>query len=87
MQILKSHFVEHPASVGETYGQHLITATSFALRMLWGGMACLIHGIFPFLFTTTGGDQIRALHHRMIVHRHRQTPAETLPSTDTTSLA
>jgi hypothetical protein len=65
-------FTQHPASVGETYGQHLVSASSFAIRMLWGGIACFLHGLFPFAFTTTGSDQIRVLHDKMVVNRHRQ---------------
>lgn len=65
-------FTNHPASVGETYGQHLVSASSFAIRMLWGAIACFLHGLFPFAFTTTGSDQIRLLHEKMVTNRHRQ---------------
>ena len=64
-------FTEHPASVGETYGQHLASASGFSLRMIMGGLACLVHGLFPFLFVTTGSSMIRELHHRMVVARAR----------------
>ena len=62
-------FTEHPASVGETYGEHLMTALGFALTMLAAGLACLVHGIFPFLFTRTGSNAITALYRRMVTHR------------------
>ena len=32
-------FTEHPASVGETYGEHLVHATGFGVRMVLGGLA------------------------------------------------
>ena len=51
-------FTEHPASVGETYGEHLVMASGFGFRMILGGMACLIHGLLPFLFVKTGSSQI-----------------------------
>lgn len=69
-------FTEHPASVDETYGEHFAVATGFGLRMILGGFACLIHGIFPFLFVKTGSAQIGTLHERMVTSRNRrQMPA------------
>ena len=63
---LKTLFTEHPASVDETYGEHFIMATGFGARMILGGFACLLHGIFPFLFVKTGSAQISTLHDRMV---------------------
>lgn len=64
-------FLEHPASVGETYTQHLHSAWGFAARMIVGGAACFIHGALPFLFVTTGSGTIRQLHDRMVLNRRR----------------
>lgn len=68
---LRSLFTEHPASVGETYFQHLWSATGFAATMFLGGLACLLHAIFPFAFLHTGSDRIKQLHERMVMNRHR----------------
>jgi hypothetical protein len=62
---------EHPASVGETYAQHLATASGFGTRMVLGGLACLVHGLLPFLFTRTGSTTIGILHERMVQNRAR----------------
>lgn len=70
MSLLKP-FTDHPASVGETYTQHLAQASGFGLRMLAGGLACLIHGLLPFLFVRTGSGIITELHRRMVTHRSR----------------
>jgi hypothetical protein len=67
----KLSFTEHPATVGETYVQHFQTAVSFSMRMMGGGLACLVHAVFPFLFESTGSATIRSLHERMIEHRSR----------------
>lgn len=69
-------FTDHPASVGETYGEHLLQASSFGFRMIVAGLACLVHGLLPFLFVRTGSTAIAALHTRMVTHR-RQTVADT----------
>ena len=75
MDPLKS-FREHPASVGETYGEHFRHATGFGIRMMLGGIACLLHGFLPFLFVKTGSKQISTLHDRMVVNRAKgQLPA------------
>jgi len=62
-------FTDHPASVGESYVEHMGTALSFAVPMLLAGLACALHGLFPFLFRTTGSRTIAALHDRMLVNR------------------
>lgn len=68
-------FTEHPASVGETYLQHLCMAVSFAAAMLAGGLACLVHAVFPFVCVTTGSRTIARLHERMVVDRKRMPDA------------
>jgi len=65
-------FTRHPATVGETYGEHFLAATGFGVRMLLGAVACLIHAVLPFMFVTTGSDMIRKLHDRMVVNRRRK---------------
>jgi len=64
-------FTDHPASVGETYGQHLVAASGFGFAMILGGLACLVHGLLPFLFLRTGSNTIARLNERMVVSRRR----------------
>jgi len=71
-------FTSHPRTVGETYFEHLGSASHFGTRMIGAGVACLLHGIFPFLFVTTGSKTIRHLHETMITHRSRQRAAPEL---------
>jgi hypothetical protein len=58
-------FTDHPRSVGESYLDHLRFACTFGTRMLAGGAACFVHGMLPFLFTTTGSRTVLALYERM----------------------
>ncbi len=74
MRPLVGLFTKHPASVGESYPEHMAMSFGFAIRMLGGGLACLVHGLLPFLFVRTGSDQIRVLHDRMVAHRDRRLP-------------
>lgn len=70
MKLLRA-FTEHPASVGESYFGHLLQASSFGLRMLFAGIACILHGLLPFLFVTTGSDAMKALNAEMGARRER----------------
>jgi hypothetical protein len=58
-------FTRHPASVGETYAGHLAFATGVGGRMVLAGLACMLHGLFPFLFPRTGSRAILDLHTRV----------------------
>ncbi|MGD1879665.1 MAG: DUF6356 family protein [Kiloniellaceae bacterium] len=69
---LRNLFTDHPASVGESYWQHLGAAWGFSWRMMVASLACLVHALLPFLFVRTGSQAITQLHDRMVVNRHRQ---------------
>jgi Family of unknown function (DUF6356) len=75
MDRLQTLFTAHPAAVGESYGQHFCQASRFGGRMILGGLACLVHGLLPFLFVRTGSATINELHSRMVTHRRPATGA------------
>jgi hypothetical protein len=58
-------FTHHLDEVGETYTEHMGTAAGFGLQMVTGGLACLVHAVFPFLFVNTASRTMDALHRRM----------------------
>lgn len=58
-------FIEHPASVNETYFQHMRFASGFAVMLLGAALAAFVHAIIPPLFETTASRLIRKLHARM----------------------
>lgn len=72
-------FTQHPETVGETYFEHLGSAWGFASTMFVGAMACLLHGLFPFAFQSSGSRRIRELHDRMVVHRTAKAERKPLP--------
>jgi hypothetical protein len=72
-------FTEHPATIGETYFSHLFRATAFGVRMLIAGIACILHGLFPFLCVTTGSDAMKSLHDEMSARRDAALKAHTAP--------
>lgn len=64
-------FTRHPASVGETYWQHMASSFSFGAAMFTGSMVALVHGLLPFCFVKTGSGIITRLYDRMVAHRVR----------------
>ena len=68
---LKQKFTEHPATVGETYGEHFGTAMGFSLALLKAAFCCGVHAILPFMFEKTGSECITGLYDRMVTNRSR----------------
>ena len=73
---LKAKFTEHPATVGETYGEHFVSAMGFSLSMLKAALCCGVHAILPFMFEKTGSECITGLYNRMVTNRSKL-PADT----------
>ncbi len=70
---LQRLFTEHPASVGETYAEHLVRAWCFGGRMVLAGFACMLHAIVPFVFVRTGSQAIEELNAQMLATKRRAT--------------
>ena len=71
-------FTAHPATVGESYGEHLVTASSFGGRMVLAGIACMLHGLLPFLFVRTGSRAVSELNAQLIARRSGSSPSTAL---------
>jgi Family of unknown function (DUF6356) len=79
LTLVKRLFTQHPETVGETYLQHMGQAFSFGIEMFVCSFACLLHGLFPFLFVKTGSNAIVRLNRRMVTHRDRRKSDECAP--------
>jgi hypothetical protein len=79
-------FQEHPATVGETYFEHLRSALGFTATMARAAVCCGIHAFLPFLFQRAGSDAIDDLHRRMIRQRSREQRAIAASPTGTAAL-
>lgn len=60
-------FTQHPHSVQETYWEHFSFAVRCGARMIMAGLICIIHAIFPFIFTTTASTMLYKLADEMQV--------------------
>jgi len=72
---LSDAFRAHPASVGESYGQHLQAAAGFGAKLWLAGLLCMIHAVLPFLFVRSASAMVEGLHDRMVLHRKRNAAA------------
>ncbi|CAH0350479.1 MAG: DUF6356 family protein [Pseudomonadota bacterium] len=77
--MFQTFFLDHPRRVGETYWGHAHTAGSFGVRMVIGGVACMIHGLLPAFFVKTGSTTVRNLYGEMQPRSERASRAEMPP--------
>ena len=56
-----SLFTDHPASVDETYGEHMMFAWRFSFRLFKACAKAFLHGLFPFMFETAASDEVKTL--------------------------
>lgn len=77
----RSLFTEHPASVGETWGEHWFTAMSFASSLFTAAVCCFVHAFLPFVFVKNASVRIAELYGRMVLHRSRL-PASAVAATE-----
>ena len=52
---MNNPFTQHPCSVNETYREHFGFALKFGAKMTLGGLAAMLHAVFPFLCIATAG--------------------------------
>ena len=65
-QTVKTAFTAHPASVDETYFEHMLFAGRFSFRLFGAAFAALVHAILPFMFEKTASNLIRRMHHDIV---------------------
>lgn len=63
--MIRRLFLDHPDSVGESYGEHFRIAGGFGVAMLLGAFACFAHALVPAMFTRTGSGTVKRLHARL----------------------
>ena len=61
-------FTEHPKKLGETYFQHMIGAWRIVYLLKKLELKCLVHSVFPFLYTDAISSNLECL--ERMVHRN-----------------
>ena len=60
--VMKSMFVTHPQSVGESYLEHMAFAGRFSGKLFMAAGAALVHAILPFAFEKTASRMIAEMY-------------------------
>lgn len=76
--MIRKLFTGHCHAAGETYLEHLGFTIKTSATLLFSGFALFIHGIFPFLFTTTASANIKRLN-ATILARAAKAPSNVTP--------
>ncbi len=63
--MIRRLFLDHPASVDESYPEHMRVAAGFGVAMLLGSLACFTHALVPALFKRTGSSTVKRLHAKL----------------------
>ena len=58
-------FLDHPASVDESYGEHFRVAAGFGVSLLIGALAAFVHALVPAFCQRTGSNTVKTLHKRL----------------------
>ena len=72
--MLRKLFMDHPASVDESYVEHMWFAIGFAGLLFAAGLAALVQAVIPGLCKTTASRLIRKMYARI---EYRGAPAAT----------
>ncbi|MFN7400496.1 MAG: DUF6356 family protein [Sandaracinobacter sp.] len=67
--MIRRLFHDHPASVNETYLEHMGVAGSFGWSLLTASCACFVHALVPGLCERTGSRIMTRLYARMVTNR------------------
>lgn len=62
-------FLDHPATVGESYTEHFGVASRFGMTMIAGGLGAVVHAFVPAWCKTSGSSTVAKLHRQMVVKR------------------
>ena len=74
-RILGPLLFDHPRQVGESYVEHAAIAGRFGLKMVAGGIKCLIHALLPGFHVRAASDAVHALHGEL--EQRRRVAADT----------
>ena len=58
-------FLDHPHSLGESYGEHQKAALAYAASLAVAAMACFVHALIPCLFERTASQSVTRLYEHM----------------------
>lgn len=82
--VIRKAFLDHPASVDETYFEHFRVSTHYARELLTAGAKAMMHALVPGMCCTSASDKIKQLHGE-VTTGHRAELAEAAKVAATTA--
>ncbi len=76
---LRRMFVEHPRSLGMSWGEHGFGAIVIGATLIAAGAACLVHALVPAWFTQTAGKTVDRMHDHMTQRKANAANPESWP--------
>ena len=73
---IRGKFTEHPASVDETYFEHMRFAAGMSAKLLKAAWCCGIHAVMPWRHCTTGSTAIKEMHAIVTAGARADAPTE-----------
>jgi hypothetical protein len=67
-------FLDHPQSLGESYGEHQRAALAYSVSLALAAIACFIHAIVPCLFERTASQTVTRLYENMRARTKNHVP-------------
>jgi hypothetical protein len=64
--LMRRLFLDHPRSLGLSWGQHGIGAVAIGATLVGAGVACLVHAVVPGWFTQTAGKTVTSIYDHMM---------------------
>lgn len=74
-------FIDHPASVEETYFEHFRVSMHYARELLTAGAKAMLHAVVPGMCCTSASDKIKQLNSE-VTTGHRAELAEAARQAD-----
>ena len=62
---IRGKFTEHPASVDETYFEHMRVAAGFSRELAKASFCAAVHAVFPWRHCTTASTKVHELQAKM----------------------
>ncbi|MHB1947704.1 MAG: DUF6356 family protein [Gammaproteobacteria bacterium] len=66
----------HLKEVNESYFEHMLYATKYGIKMIFAGLTCIIHGLFPDIFVTTASQTMESIKNEINERKQKANTAE-----------
>lgn len=77
--LMRRLFIDHPRSLGMSWGEHGIGAVAIGATLVGAGAACLVHALVPGWFTQTAGKTVARIYEHVQQRKANSADPENWP--------